>query len=259
MAFEPNAQEGTPIFDAQKKDLLSSWIIFPENPITIEANSWKEIPFSLMIPLDISSGTYHTSITISPAPSEIISSSGASVEGKTAILLFVTILGETKEEADIIEFKPTESKSFFSTPPQEFSLMIQNKGNVLLVPTGIMQIKNSFGQIVASFQVNEQEGRLLPQQTRTYPISWGPKESSSLKEQWLNEWNYLHFGRYTAHLDLFYGSLDGSKKMPLQATTTFWIIPWHIAISFIVILFFLLDLFIFFPRLFKKRNKKFIS
>ncbi|PJA47397.1 hypothetical protein CO172_01645 [Candidatus Uhrbacteria bacterium CG_4_9_14_3_um_filter_36_7] len=227
MAFEPKNNEGIPVFLMDKKDTLSEWMIFSENPVMVPAGSSKEISFSVVVPNEVDSGTYYTAITISKAPAEIVSTSGVSMEAKTAVLLFVTVLGQTNRSFELIQFAPSQGKHFFSSLPPGFLMSIKNTGNVLSIPSGAIEIKNMFGQTIETLDINPSQGRILPFHSRTYFITWGDDVADTFKDQWMYEWNNLHFGYYQARLTLQTESGINSEYV----NWNFWIIPWRVFLS----------------------------
>ena len=91
LGFEPKEEEGIPVFDFQAQPIMASWFAFPENPVSVTAKTKREIPITIAIPADAPSGTFYLAVTVSPAPEEIISR-GTSVQAKTAVLFFLTVL-----------------------------------------------------------------------------------------------------------------------------------------------------------------------
>lgn len=225
--FEPKEEEGIPVFDPQKKSPLSDWILLPENPIVVEPNSFKEIEVSFLIPQQSASGTFFVALTVSPAKEEIFSE-GASVEAKTAVLFFLTVLGETKEQMALLDF--SADKIVSSLGPEMFSFRVQNQGNVLLVPTGKIILRNVFGKEVAVLPVNEEQGRLLPGKTRKYEEKWKTYEQQSVMQKVKEEWKNFHLGPYGAELSLSFSGTEITKSIRV------WILPWHACLSLVALL-----------------------
>ena len=81
-----------------------------------------------------------------------------------------------------------------------------------------------FGKEVASFQLNQNKGNILPASIRKF--------ENTLEKK-------LLFGRYKVQADLVYGS----EKKIITASHTFWVIPYKLillAIAIIVLLYFLI-------------------
>lgn len=224
LAFEPSGEDGSPLFTPEKtsQSEFLSWIDFPTREVLVPAISKVEVPFRVVIPDDIASGGYYGAITVSTAPTDVVVSNGATIEAKTAILVFLTIEGETVEKLELLDFafEQTESALPFGT----FSYRVQNQGNVHLTPEGEVRLMGLFGQTIASVDANEAQGKVLPSSTRTYEVVLDPGETS-----WLDRAGYqlkhLIIGPVTAQLQLSYGK-DGS----ITSHTAMQVIPTELII-----------------------------
>lgn len=204
LAFEPGGEDGTPLFTPEKtsQSEFLSWINFPVREVLVPAVSKVEVPFRVAIPDDIAAGSYYGAITVSTAPTDVVAANGATVEAKTAILVFLTVEGETVEKLELLDFTFEQAGS--ALPFGIFRYRLQNQGNVHLTPAGEIRLTGLFGQMIASVDANEAQGRVLPSSTRTYEVVLGPEETS-----WLDRAGYqlkhLLFGPVTAELVLTYG------------------------------------------------------
>jgi hypothetical protein len=100
--------------------------------------------------------------------------------------------------------------------------------------------------------VNASMGNILPQSRRVFDAAWSDgfpvyteqveggrvitdaRGDSKKTLQWkFNQADKLRFGKYTAHLTMVYD--DGTKDVPVEATTTFWVIPWRLALGAIAL------------------------
>lgn len=226
LKFVPVGDSGSPQFIPFEKDHagLPEWIQFSAPSALIQANSKQDIPFSVVIPADSAAGTFYAAVTISTAPAEIIST-GATVEAKTALLLFLTVKGTTTEKLALINFGSGNNQGIRTLPPKEFTATFQNQGNTLLIPEGTITIRNIFGKGVQTLIVNPEKGRLLPNANRLYQTPWRTEnQADGFLRKAEQEWNEFHFGPYKAHLVLTYGS---EGKNTVSGEYTFWIVPWH--------------------------------
>jgi hypothetical protein len=222
LAFEPSQEDGTPRFAAQGSDETPflSWIHFPVRDVSIDALTKVDVPFQVAVPDDVAAGSYWGAITVSTAPSDIVASNGAIIEAKTAVLVFLTVTGETVEKLEILDF----SMSPFGTtlPFGTVQYRLQNQGNVHLTPVGEVKLVGLFGQTIASVDANQTQGRILPSSTRIYEFTLGPEELS-----WLDaagyQFRHLAMGPITTQLHLDYGQTG-----TLEAQVTLWVIPWEL-------------------------------
>lgn len=209
--FEKFIEEnGEKHFIAEEVD-LASW--FEINyPITLKPQESKNIPFILRIPEDASPGGHFAVIWWSAA------SPGAgkqvSIVTRAGILVYLTISGEIKEEAKILSF--TADKKIYWAAPINFSINLENKGNVYLKPKGEITIKNLFGGTKAIIDVNTKDSSILPQSKKT------------LGEQW--NFSGFNLGFYKVNLKLVYGE----TKQEIQKSL------WVVIISLKKLLFIIL-------------------
>lgn len=231
LSFEPAEDGMTPLFIQNEKDHsgLPEWISFSQKQIRIGAGETFELPFTINVPSDIAAGTYYGALTVSSAPENIIPS-GASVEAKTAVLIFLNVSGETTERVALLDFGPTETSSIFSSAPQEFQFRLQNQGTVMVVPSGYVVIKNIFGNEVARLPINEERGRLLPETTRSFSVEWGTDQGETFFEQMGSQWSNGRLGYYTVELDVVFGESTQTKSIGI------WIFPWHLLTGFVLFL-----------------------
>jgi len=214
LAFEPDGEDGTPVFTSQEasQNEFLSWINFPVREISVPATSKVDVPFQVVVPDDVVSGSYYGAITVSSAPTDVVASNGAIVEAKTAILVFMTVEGETVEKLELLDFmfEQTDSTLPFGT----FRYRLQNQGNVHLSPMGEIILTGPLGQTIVKLDANESQGRVLPSSTRTYEVTLNPGDMS-----WIDRAGYqlrhLMFGPLTAELALTYGQ---SKTVTSQTT-----------------------------------------
>lgn len=219
LAFEPSEEDGTPVFTPGQisENQFLSWMKFPIREVSVPELSKVDVPFSIVVPDDIPAGSYYGAITVSTAPTDIVATNGAIIEAKTAILVFLTVRGETTEKLELLDFMIEQTGS--TLPFGTLRYRVQNQGNVHLIPVGDVRLTGLFGQEIASLNANESDGRVLPSSTRTYDISFGSKDV-----RWIDRAGYqlkhLLFGPVTAQLTLAYGQAGSLTKQ-----TTVWVVP----------------------------------
>ncbi|TAL49869.1 hypothetical protein EPN81_04395 [Patescibacteria group bacterium] len=221
LAFEPNSQDGTPVFtpDTSDQNEFLSWIHFPVREVPVPAQSKVEVPFTVVIPDDEASGSYYGAVTVSTAPSDVVASNGATIEAKTAILVFLTVEGETVEKLELLDFSATQSDA--SLPFGTFQYRLQNQGNVHLMPVGEITLTGLFGQTVGVLNANEAQGRILPSSTRTYEVTFNGDTSWFAAAGY--QLRHLAIGPVTVDVTLTYGETG-----TLEAQTIVWVMPWQL-------------------------------
>lgn len=232
MKFMARDEGGAPQFIPYHQDHAGfpEWIIFDADQIDIPAFTKAEIPFSIAIPSDAASGGHYAAITISEAPYDIVSQGASSVSAQTAILLFLTVAGETHEQAALLDFSVTGLEQALLGSGGQFTYRIQNQGNVHITPTGAITLTDLFGRTLLQLDANEGSGRVLPNTTRTFEISIEPKEQTGVDKFFARLTNFV-IGPVTASLNLTYGS----TSIPLTATDVTWHFSWPLPVLLIVL------------------------
>lgn len=184
------------------------------------------VPVKISIPKDaVPGGLYGTVIVTTQdeqqpgevPPNEV--KGALPVKSRLAVLYFVRVNGPVKEEGSLKDFS-VGKKIFWNTDKAiEFSYSFANTGNVYLNPYGRLEVKNFFGAVVDSLEVNA--SYVLPSSTRINTIKWDKGFS---------------MGRYKAKLTLNKGFLGKTDEQEAK-TLTFWVIPWKLIVILLVVLF----------------------
>lgn len=231
LSFSAKDNSGEPQFASVKtNDELAKWIQFSSDRINVPARSKVDVPFSVHLPADTKSGSFQTAITVSNAPSEIVATNGAVVEAKTAILVFLTVNGESIKKAALLDFT-TNVKGIQSNLRQTFIYRLQNQGNVYFIPNGVIEIKDIFGRVVYMIDANAEKNRVLPNSTRSFMASVDDK-SLGWMQTIRNQASLFAFGPLTSTLQLNFG--DGFQ--PVHASTSFWYVPYQLLLTVLVVI-----------------------
>ncbi|MCX6745216.1 MAG: Fn3-like domain-containing protein [Candidatus Parcubacteria bacterium] len=235
--FTASGETGAPEFVEGKTEEvdLAAWIKFGFDNISIQAGQTVEIPFTIAVPQFAGPGGHYAAIFLSSVPPTAKANvSQVGITSRLGALVLVKIAGEIKESAELAEFGTT-AKSFLSLPV-DFNIRVKNSGNVHLKPTGSIVIKNMFGSEAGKVIVNETGGNILPDQIRKYDASWvknaNAKGATTFWGKYRQEKENYAFGKYTADLSLSYGTAANM----LNASTSFWVIPWHVIIVNLVVI-----------------------
>ncbi len=207
LKFEAQAETGSPRFIPYEEDHggMPEWIVFQDTEVAVPARSRVEVPYQIAVPSDAQSGGHYAAIVISDAPSAVVATSGASIQAKTALLLFLTVQGETREQAALLDFAIERGEP--SGLNGTFRWRIQNQGNVHVVPEGTVTFKNALGWIIGKTDANETDGRVLPGSTRTFEGSWSlVADDLPLLPRLAAQARVAAIGPVTASLDITYGA-----------------------------------------------------
>jgi hypothetical protein len=205
-----NADEhGRPIFAAAGEKTgfeLSSWIGLPVTTFDLPAGGSKTIPFTVTIPQDASPGSHFASVFFSDkavAPTN----NGSGVGFNVGVIVSLKVPGDITELASLREFS-TSKLIYPSAKSVDFTAKVDNSGNVLVSPTGVIQITNMFGKQVANIAVNQNLGAVFPGTSRVFTANWSGDN--------------LAFGRYEVVGSFVYGD---TERKTISGTTSFWVLP----------------------------------
>ena len=231
---------GRPIFAEDDNERtgyeLSEWIHLPVTELTVPAKGSAPIQFTINVPEFATPGSHFGGVFISVDPPEI-KNSGAAVGYQVANLISIRVSGDAVEMADIREF--STSKFMYGSQNVDFTVRIENSGNVLVRPSGPLEVYNMLGNQVGTLTFNENQNAVFPNDTREFTnIMW--------------QGDSIGFGRYEAIVSPVYG--DTGAKKTMSSTVTFWILPWNIIGPALGVLAVLLLIVFVFVRLYIKRS-----
>jgi hypothetical protein len=81
---------------------------------------------------------------------------GAAVGYDVANIVSIRVAGDVSEGAEIRQF--STDQFVYGSTDVNFTLRIENLGNVLVRPSGPLEITNMFGKTVATLVFNESQG-----------------------------------------------------------------------------------------------------
>ena len=249
MKFGATGSDGQPnIFDLTPKDTYASWVHFSPEIVKAESNVWKTIKMTINVPNDATLG-YYLAVTYSRA-SDPTKNTGTNFRGAAATLVLLDVkTGSEKRSLEFVDF--SVDHKLYEYLPVNFSVKVHNNGNIYLAPTGNIFIEKG-GKPVTSIVFNEAGGSVLPQSNRVYHVPWKsgfPLYVDELKDDkpvlddhglpkqkltWdFSQASRIRFGHYTARVIIVYD--DGTRDVPLEATVSFWVIPWKLLLVALVI------------------------
>lgn len=176
------------------KFLLSEWIEFPEKTILIPAFQSKNIPFSIKVPENAETGGKYAAILVGTKPPEGLEGTAIKITPLVSSLILANVRGDVKEAIWIREF--STDKTIYQKPKVNFTLKIENVGNVHIQPIGEIKIFNMYGKErgIITFNQSTEYGNILPQSLRKWNFIWEGEDS------------LFEIGRYKAILNLIYGN-----------------------------------------------------
>lgn len=220
--FTTDNTQGKPVFysDAERSSRysLAAWIKPNVTSLSIPAQQFTELGYTITAPSDAEPGGHYGSILLSTEPPQLSSSSPTQVAvvGLIGTLLLVNVPGDVVTTGAI---QALDAPTVLITGPANFTTTVTNTGNTHFRPIGDIKIKNWSGAVAADLTVNDTQGAVLPESQRQFSNSWN--------------FNWKSFGRYTATVTLAYGS----PEQVMTDARVFYIFPyWFIALIVLFVL-----------------------
>lgn len=246
MKFKAYGEEGKPILlDRGPADSYFDWVHFSQTQFTAEPGVWKTITMTIDVPKSAAFGYYYA-VTFSRASQTGIQSGtrGTSIHGAAAtlVLLEARVPG-AKRQIDVVSFAPAHH--WYEFLPVSFNLRLHNAGNVHAAPIGSIFISKGGGSTITAIDINKEGGNILPGSNRIFSAQWADgfpayvnkvsngaavldKNGQNVRQlKWdFSQASKLRMGKYTATVFMVYD--NGQRDIPVQATTTFWVVPWRL-------------------------------
>jgi hypothetical protein len=200
------------------------------------------IPIQIKIPDNAAPGGFYTSVLVSNAPSKENTESyttGAKVVSRAGALLFIRVNGEAQEEGHIDDFRITPHHFIYQPGNFTFETLFVNSGNVHLAPYGTIEVKNIFGTVIGSANVDAYYS--LPHSTRYRQIE-------------IDGHKWFGYYRATVSLNKSYHNPDQEGQLD-ERTISFFVIPWMFLIIFFVALFIIISILLYVRNNFDIRKK----
>ena len=249
-------ENGNLTLKQDKNDYTLSWVKTPSDTVVMKPLEWTDVPFTIEVPKDAAFGYYWT-ITFTQDVTSKYARNGVSLTGAAAVPILLNVRKEgAKAAGQIKEFSVGNFISEYL--PVDFKVKIENLGNIHIRPHGNIFIRNG-GKDLAVLDVNSSLGSILPNSARVFTTSWNdsfivnqpvmeagqPKLDKNGKPitHLVFNWNKLtsfRIGRYTANLLVIFD--NGQRDIPLEATATFFVLPYKAiigAVLFLIVAFFI--------------------
>jgi hypothetical protein len=219
------------------------WVSFDRQIFDAPSNQWQTIKMKVDVPKSAAFGYYFAveylrASDVAPQPGKAVAHGAVA----TFILLNADAAGANRT-AQIASF--SADKKSYEFLPANFTVKIKSTGNVHVAPYGNIFIAKGNKQVDV-IDVNASRGKVLPKGSRFFASSWtdgfpvyqtknGPDGQPLLNKKGQMErslkWDFGHanrlrFGHYTAHLVMVYD--NGQRDVPMEASLSFWVIPWRL-------------------------------
>ncbi len=249
--FVAGGEDGTPKIlldeDATSAYSLKQWVA-PISTLTLKPREIKTITLTINVPANASPGGYYGVVRFTGTPPDL-DGAGVSLAASLGSLILLKVNGDAKEALGIEEFFISHNGTkgtLFEAAPLVFTERLKNTGNIQEQPSGLVTIKDMFGNTVATLPINQPPRDILPDSIRKF--------EQSLDETVIG--NRILFGLYNAELNVTYGT----DKQTLTKSLSFWVIPYTligiIIVGLIVAFFGLRHLIKRYNRYILKQAKK---
>lgn len=222
--FTAKDESGVPkiIYDANlpKQISIRSWVSTISS-FRLNSKATKKVEFKVIVPQNAEPGGHYGVFDFTGSDVKI-KQTGVGLTASAGTLVLIKVAGDIKEQASIASFyaaNGNKASNFFETAPVNLITRIQNTGNIHFRPFGTIEIKNMFGSLVATLPINKDQANVLPQSIRRFDSQYG---------------NYM-IGLYTATATIGYGT----KGEALMASTTYWVVPYRLIGTGLIILAFI--------------------
>jgi len=237
--FEAQGESGSPAF-VEPEDGLGTWISTDTESIYLAPRQQKIIPFKITIPQNAEPGGHFAVIFFGTSPTG--GGGGVSIGSKTGVLVLLSVNGEVREEAGLLDFQIADGKFFHNTLPVSFEYRFRNDGGDRIKPQGKINIRNSIFFVTEKLDANPVVGNVLPNSTRKFKVDWLNYEReadyvspasflSKFRSDVYYQWKNFAVGLYSANLNVAYGSSGQTAKESLF----FLVFPWQLVLVMLVV------------------------
>ena len=248
--FTYSNQSGTPKLNLATDAPQTAWSLksFTTLPQSVEIGSsgTKTVSFTIKIPKTLGAGSYYSAILYQAGGAN---GGNVALNASGVTLVFVSVPGTVKENMTLQKFGAytsddsgtTGSYTFIATDgaPKMVAYTLKNEGNVFESPAGTVTIKDMFGHQVASVSTNANQSLALLGQSRLFTsciktvqqkitLEGGTSKNTSCTD------SHLWPGRYSLHLDMFYGQ-NGNVTKEIASDAVLWVLPWWFVLLVIVV------------------------
>jgi len=236
-SFNTANELGQPSYlPVDEKTSYVDWFKLSQKEILLLPHQAVIVPFTVTVPKAAIPGGYYTAIFWQTQPNNTDLANKSSINSRVGTLVFLKVKGEVVEAGQLLDFSPTIKQSVFWQLPINFVTRFENSGTIHLQPSGQITVSGWFKTI--SLPVNQASHYVLPKSIRRFETVWGrPQTSNLIITFWHNlqdEMTNLSFGPYQARLEVSAGERG---TISVGQTISFWVIPYHSIIAFIVLIF----------------------
>jgi hypothetical protein len=242
-------QPGSAIFLTEEEDAknpysASDWVDVEKEVLELIPNRNVTVNYTITVPEELALGEYNAEIYFISEEAQKQEATATYSVLSSGIPILVTIGDEYAESAEILDFYST--KKIYEKP--SFTTLvtyIQNLGDTHITPKGDIVLTNIFKQEVGRIIFNDKNQSILRDNSGIYESNWD-------LEKYIEE-GKIALGPITAETIILYRRNNPGFSV-LNATTTFWIIPWKLIILILTVI---IVVYVAFKLKNKKKKKQF--
>ena len=226
--FAADNETGSPkiIVDPNKQspNSIKNFVVDLDD-VPLAKGEQKKINVLIQVPASTTPGAYFGVIRYKavPANDQGPKEGEVSLSASVGTIVLVTVPGTITEQVELTGlhiYQGDKEALLFTKQPNEAGVEIKNLGNGFVKPYGTVEIRNMFGEVAYSYQLNNNNPRanILPGSSRIF--------KDEIR-------NINKFGRYTMSASVTYG--NGSEILVMEKT--FWYLPlWLIAVIVAIVI-----------------------
>lgn len=239
-SFNINSDSGDISLNDSAPNDIQKWITFANPSFSIMPGEWFTERITIQLPKE-AGFSYSFALVISRVnDTQAVKPGETAVKGSVAVFTLIAVdRPDAKRSVDVVSFEST--KNMYEYLPVELKTTLKNTGNTIVQPYGniFIQRHKDSKRPISTLPVNEAKGYILPGSSRTLVTQWGDgfpaneqvKDAANTNPKNQLVWDFdklsnLRIGKYTAKLVAVYN--DGNRDVPLEAETSFWVIPWKL-------------------------------
>lgn len=142
------------------------WLLVNPEQFSLSQGSNQKVRYTIKVPRD-ASGTYLASIFFQTKPDDRPLATGSAISARISSMIIVNVTGSGSKAAELFSMGTRQTSDGRQT---QVELGIRNKGNVMLRPTGTVEIKSEAGWTVEKVNFNQDKQAVLPFSERLFPI-----------------------------------------------------------------------------------------
>lgn len=193
---------------------------------SIESQASQEVKLTIAAGKDIQAGSQIVGVQVTEINN---SNEGVGVQTGIVALVFLTLGDAGDQELKIVSFEPRSKMA--AVLPIELFLELQNSGQAIVQPIGVIEVRNTFGKTIQTLNINPGQNRVLPNSNRILLIGWGDiSPSNGFFEKMRAEFAQPRFGLYK--FDLKLRANEESELLERQVRII--LFPWRFSLALIL-------------------------